>query len=773
MSGMIRLKTTGDNKGVVDLIDQLQKKVGSLEKQLTKTSAKSKQLTAEERALAREAKKVFEEVQSPAERYKAKLNQLSQLLKSGKIDSETYGRAAVKAKANMIAAEQRLQQELTDTAGKTRQLTAEERKLAKEAKDAYEKTLTPMQRYQAKLNMLDAALKRGIITRQQYNAAVAKSKAELDHAGTSLRTSARAHDSTFGTAAIQSLGQYALGVGSISAALAKAVELFRALDQEAQEAFERINESKAGMAELAGLARTPEEAKAFVDTARKAYDQGVGRTEEEAAGLHYKLQSTGLYNDRKVFEELAKTGAVRDVMPTVGATAKIQAAMGTEETGDATAVVSKLYAASDATQYTMPQIAKAAAEPALFGAKLGMSDEGVLAQITGALQTLDVSKVDSGARAYYQALAQRGGFEGLNATEQITAVQERTAPMDAEDRTKFFGSIEAQTFFEALTTQRGQQVFQEQLVALPEAERTQLALTKAQLPDVDPALRKARLAELAERKKEAEDRDEGEQRALTQAILDERQARTKREHGNALAYIERGAMTTGRMFLGDEFVEQEASHDPLLSSELREEVGPARGTLLRRRVSQAAQAYDASRWATQPMTKANEFFAGRAAKLFGFGAKDGEDTNQEPARRPPESIPQRAMVPMPVAAQGEQRLPGVIPASGLDMPGNVALPIPFRPEAGPAVGQPVPGPMAERSGVGSGQQPIPAAVNTTTLETETREQTRVVRSGNDAIVEAIEGLRQDLQQDREGRQQPTHNPNRRMPTNTAFVNLIQ
>ena len=414
----------------------------------------------------------------------------------------------------------------------TKDVSNENAKMERAAAQTLRSIQTPQERYNQKIGELKHLYDKNKLSLDQYRRAVEQVESQYKRASDS-------GEDAFGDKALRNLVQYTAGIASIAALLGKAVQMFHDLDAEAQAAFDRMKDSRAGLAELAGLAKSPEEAQQLVETARKAYERGVGKSEDEAAGLHYKLKSTGLYEERKVFEDLSKSGVVTDVIPTIGATAKIQAAMGKAETGDATAVLSKLYQASDVTQYRMEEIARAAAEPALFAGKLGMKDEELLAQLAGGLQTLDVSKVDSGARAYYQALLQRGGFEGLSAEKQMAEVKKRLGTMDAEEQKKFFGSIEAQTFYEALMTQQGQQTFREQMVALPEAERTQLAIQKTMLPEVDTGLRRTRIAGEATRRREAQDIPEGRDRALAEAIIEDRVASLKSEGRDVEAWMGR------------------------------------------------------------------------------------------------------------------------------------------------------------------------------------------------------------------------------------------
>ena len=491
MSDAIRLKSTSDNKELIKSLDAAQKRMLGLEKQLEKTSAKSKKLTAEQRAMARHAKKAFEEAQSP------------------------------------------------------------------------------LQRYENKMKRLERAFKKGAITQREFEAGSKKLKRELHQTQGGFSMVAKASETAFNP---MKLTAFAGGIVSVSALLKKATDLLNEMDEASRRAFDQAKEARPGMAELAGLAKTPEEAQKLVTKARKAYDTGVGKTEEEAAGIHYKLKSAGLYEEREVFEELSRSGAIRDVIPTVGATARIQSAMGKAETGDAMAVMSKLYQASDVTQYTVPEIGAAAAEPALYAGRLGMKDEELLAQLAAAMQVSDPGKSGTQATAFYSTLLEKGGFKGLSAEQMMTKVGETLAPMSEADQKKWFGRKEGQTFYQTLLT--NQETFRQQMQALPEAEQMQLARVKASLPDVDSLLGATRSADEAKRSSAAEDRGAGEARALVEAVFAERDTAIKEKMpgrvGQAFSTVGRSIVGLVQRVAGDEAVlENTMVRDAELSPELR------------------------------------------------------------------------------------------------------------------------------------------------------------------------------------------------------------
>lgn len=75
-------------------------------KQLRDLQGETKKLTKEQQALAREAKKAFEDARSPQERYRQKMEQLNRLVKKGTIDQRHYQAAVAKTNREYRAAGQ-------------------------------------------------------------------------------------------------------------------------------------------------------------------------------------------------------------------------------------------------------------------------------------------------------------------------------------------------------------------------------------------------------------------------------------------------------------------------------------------------------------------------------------------------------------------------------------------------------------------------------------------------------------------------------------------
>jgi len=83
-----------------------------------KVAEASRRAAKEEEQLAREAKKVYEGTRTPMEQHQARLQRLAEMVQKGKIDQETYGRAASESYSKMDAALQKTRDSAQQTGEK-------------------------------------------------------------------------------------------------------------------------------------------------------------------------------------------------------------------------------------------------------------------------------------------------------------------------------------------------------------------------------------------------------------------------------------------------------------------------------------------------------------------------------------------------------------------------------------------------------------------------------------------------------------------------------
>jgi len=102
----IALKATADYSAAQKAIQQHEKDIAKLTARFADMAGTSKKATKEQAALARAAKKMFDETRTPAERFNAQVARAGDLFRKGKINVETYNRAIEKANRSMQGAGQ-------------------------------------------------------------------------------------------------------------------------------------------------------------------------------------------------------------------------------------------------------------------------------------------------------------------------------------------------------------------------------------------------------------------------------------------------------------------------------------------------------------------------------------------------------------------------------------------------------------------------------------------------------------------------------------------
>jgi len=97
---------TGEEAKLFQSFQTVIRQAKSFEESLDKSGQAAKRLSSEERAMAREAKRAFEEARTPLEKYNQSKQTLDGLLKKGKVSQDEYNAALRQAKQNMDQAGQ-------------------------------------------------------------------------------------------------------------------------------------------------------------------------------------------------------------------------------------------------------------------------------------------------------------------------------------------------------------------------------------------------------------------------------------------------------------------------------------------------------------------------------------------------------------------------------------------------------------------------------------------------------------------------------------------
>lgn len=232
-------------KGKID--DEAYSRAAQQQKTILDQSDESlKRLTADNQALEAAGKRVWEQMRTPLERYNAEIARLSELLQTGKINQETYNRAAQQQKVILDQSDESL-----------RRLAADNQALEVSGKRVWEQTRTPLERYNAEMARLSELRAKGKIDDDTHARAVreqTKLYQQAENAGGSYLA-------TISSGTIQVLGTLT-GVGTVIGGIAAIAGQLRAeydnlVSRQKTAADKQIDTAAAQRAAIGNLGKDP------------------------------------------------------------------------------------------------------------------------------------------------------------------------------------------------------------------------------------------------------------------------------------------------------------------------------------------------------------------------------------------------------------------------------------------------------------------------------------------------------------------------------------
>ncbi len=171
-----------------------------------------KRATADNQRLEQAARRVFDSTRTPLEKYNAEMDHLDELLQKGKIDQDSYNRAAAQAVSILKSTDEGL-----------KKVAADNQQLQQSGKAVWESTRTPLEKYNAEVAKLDNLLKKQVISDETHRRAVEKQKQAYEQ-------SEQAGKSFFGgisSGTLQALTAFT-GIGSVIGGIAAICAVVRA-----------------------------------------------------------------------------------------------------------------------------------------------------------------------------------------------------------------------------------------------------------------------------------------------------------------------------------------------------------------------------------------------------------------------------------------------------------------------------------------------------------------------------------------------------------------
>lgn len=329
---------------------------------------------------------------SAVDRYQQRMDELRASLKSGKIEQATFF-AAAKAAAQ-------------DYTEELKQATAEQTKadaaLKKFAQDLAKQDSTPLDRHRERMEKLNAAAQRGVVTQREFEAASKKSndimQAELAESQAKLdRLNAKAKET--GQAASGSFLQMADSVKLAWAGIAGYVfTILNDINTKAKESADKLRQSAPLTGSIAQISTSQEQFQKLTNEAEKLLALGAAKDFADAQTFIVAMQNAGAMNEVSNFAMLRKFGIMEKPEQMIAAAAGLQTSMGEQATGTKFDLTNMAFVAGGAAPDTAEQVLKAAGKAGVAAKQQGATVEETLA-VTAILSKAFASSDIGGDRA--------------------------------------------------------------------------------------------------------------------------------------------------------------------------------------------------------------------------------------------------------------------------------------------------------------------------------------------------------------------------------------
>lgn len=406
-------------------------------------------------------------------------------MSDGELDIKFYGDAAhvIKEQAKLIK-----QQEQAFEAYK--KLTAESKKAGKEAekaaKDAEKANAaaakelekfakatkdinrTPLEKYADQMLQLNRALKSGRIDQETFNRAVAGARSEYAKA-------ADAGENAFGASMAAKIGVLTAASAGLKLVWEGIQSTYKAANAEINQLGEQWSTEAPSLGSLAQLSElSPADRDRLVGEAKKTYAEGGSKTLTEAVEMQKVLESGGLGVWRPDLSRMQASGLADARVMAEGAI-KLQAALGSAETGDFRQIVSKAFGGAKLGLGEPHQLLAAAAGAGQQAKRVGITDEELIAAVSSASAVVGPEEARTQINALLKGIEVEGfggGFLKPGKSLQQYVDQLRTLEAGGSDiREMLGGRQEGIAAYGLLSSQEGKTAMAANLANIVQSDR--------------------------------------------------------------------------------------------------------------------------------------------------------------------------------------------------------------------------------------------------------------------------------------------------------------
>lgn len=400
---------------------------------------------------------------------------------------------------------------------------------------------TPAQKYKETVDKLNQALRKGLITQQTYNRAVARAGKE--------------HGKTFGGAGIAKIAGWTSAIGLAIAALAKVLLALQEIREESDALGGRQKTAAAGLGSLVQLSRgDPREQKRLRQLAQKTFLEGGAEDLGGAAELIFSLGSVGQLDSRKLFSDLKAADVIQEPAQLAADVQTLIKSAGLAETkGTARRLVNKAFVGAQFGGFNTPGgILKAVARQGGSTKALGLNENEVFAAVSLASESIgQAAEGGTVVDAFLTSLRKQGGFENKSIAQSVKEIADLN--LGGEELFEFFGRKEAVRFFEIARDQ--QKTLQRNQQAIGNAARSNLSQRAIDINRADPLLSAVQQRRRGKAREEIANQQRGLKANIAQGLIDEEAARGKEQGQSDLRiFFGKFRRDLQRQFFGDDAI---------------------------------------------------------------------------------------------------------------------------------------------------------------------------------------------------------------------------
>lgn len=501
---------------------------------------------------------------TPLEKAQASWHRLREAVANGLMTEQQFARASSRIHSEYAAsvaktaeAQQRLQQAKA-TAGpdpmtpdpaslaawneQVRAIKAADDEMKRFADDVRRVNATPAERLTAQMTRLNAALRSGKLSQEDFGRASRRAQEEY-------RDELRKTEGAQGGVS-QSFDSLATGIASRLVGMVGVARMVQAvlgeMKQAADDAARSVQTSREGMGALAQF--DPSQFGDLQKQARDLRSQGAADSIDSAAKMLFAMKSAGAEkSDIDTFAKLSKFGVVSDSAGMARSASALQTALGKDQAGTFADIVGRALTASKYTPATAEALVQGAAKAGSFARTQGVGAESLLAG-TAILSSAKGSAEEGGSRiaALLRQTSQNKKLRGLDLGELVDTIAAKNLP--PEKLTKMLGDSEAIDAFQILSRQRedlrkAMADFASNRGRDPIAERLRMA-------ESDPAIAAAARLREAEGRLEVARVPLGVERTSLQSTIEAARLRVEKTQGSDTERGLKNALLTGLQVAG-------------------------------------------------------------------------------------------------------------------------------------------------------------------------------------------------------------------------------